>query len=90
MPSHRHYYQGSGLEPGEARRIALAMFARRRGKPILVGPVCLEIGKNYGLNETEGLLDELVREGVLRVATAEELGSKRQRGYVLPLVGVST
>jgi hypothetical protein len=90
MTKLRHFYQGKGFEPEEARAIALALFEKHRGKPILIGPVCLEIGQNYGLNETEALLDEMVREGILRDATPKELGSKHQKGYVLPLPGVST
>jgi hypothetical protein len=79
--SPRHLYQGKGLGPEEARRIALALFDRRPEKPLLVGPVSMEIGQNYGLNETERLLDGMVQDGLLRVATATELGSMAQRGY---------
>jgi hypothetical protein len=81
----RYLYQGKGLEPDEARQIALAYFEKHKGKAILIGPVSMEIGQNYGLNETEKLLDAMVTEGVLRHATPEELGSKRMKGYVLPI-----
>jgi hypothetical protein len=84
-PPHRSLYQGRGWEPDEARKIALEYFEKHKGKPLLIGPVSLEIGHNYGLNETEKLLDQLVSEGVLRLATHEELGSKRLKGYVFPI-----
>ena len=90
MTTRRPLYQGKGLEPEEARKIALAMFERDPAKPLLVGPVSMEIGSNYGLNETEKLLDEMVSEGILRVATPKELGSKHHRGYVLVPAGVLT
>lgn len=81
----RSLVHGRGWEPDEARKIALEMFERNKGKPLLVGPVSMEIGLNYGLNETERLLDELVVEGVIRLATPEELGSRRFKGYVMPI-----
>lgn len=77
--------QGKGWEPGEARKLALEFFERNRGKPVLIGPVSMEIGLNYGLNETEALLDQLVVDGILRPATIAELGSKHLKGYVLPI-----
>ncbi len=86
----RFLYQGKGLEPDEARKIVLAMFERDPAKSLLVGPISMEIGGNYGLTETERLLDQMVGEGVLRVATPKELGSKVQRGYVLADPGVLT
>lgn len=79
----RFLYQGRGLEPAEARKIALGFFETDPKKPRLVGPVSVEIGQNYGLNETEALLDGLVGEGILRHATAHELGSDEQKGYFL-------
>jgi hypothetical protein len=86
-PNDRHFYQGKGVAPEEARKIALALFERDRGKPLLIGPVCVEIGQNYGLNETEKLLDEMVLQGLLRPATPRELRevhrSHVQKGYVL-------
>lgn len=85
MNPRRSLVHGKGWEPEEARRIALEMFERNRGKPLLIGPVSMEIGLNYGLNETEALLDQLVAEGVLRSATPAELGSRRLKGYVLPI-----
>src|SRR5271170_5061284 len=86
----RHFYQGKGLEPEEARKIVIELFKKRPDKPILVGPVCLEIGQNYGLNETEALLEEMVGEGILRRAHPKELVLKVHRAYVMPSGGVSS
>ena len=83
MPSQYRLCEGKRIEPEEARKIALAMFEKYRDKPLLIGPVSLEIGYEYGLNETEALLDQMVVEGLLRRATERELGSRHQKGYVL-------
>jgi hypothetical protein len=76
-------YEGRRVEPEEARKIVLCMFEKYRHKPLLIGPISLEIGCQYGLSQTEELLDAMVAEGLLRLATVEELGSKHQKGYVL-------
>jgi hypothetical protein len=89
----RRLFQGKGLEPLEARKVILSMFAKHGQygeKPLLVGPISMEIGLNYGLNETEALLEEMVREGLLRRATSKELGSRDLKGYIRPARGVLT
>jgi hypothetical protein len=80
----RHFYQGKGLEPEEAKAIVVALFNRWPDKVILVGPVSLELGHTYGLKETEALLEEMTVEGVIRRARPEELREKRHHGYVMP------
>lgn len=60
----------------EAKKLALALFDRRPGIPLLVGPVSMELGSSYGLNETFTLLEELVRDGFLRHALPHEASSR--------------
>ena len=82
MTTERHFYQGKGYTPAEARRIALALFERDRSKPLLIGPVSMEIGHNFGLNETEALLDSLVVEGLLRLVVPGEM-REFNKAYIL-------
>jgi hypothetical protein len=86
----RSFPSRSRCEPAEAKEIVLELFGRDPDrKPLLIGPISMEIGGNYGLNETEKLLDQLVMEGVLRLATSSEMGSRQTKGYVLVVCGPS-
>jgi len=86
----RPSYRGLSLELEEARRRALEYLARHLERPVLIGQVSLWISSlSYGLNETEALLEDLVEEGVLRLATPQELkGAGVRHAYVLTPAGV--
>lgn len=86
----RPSYRGLTLEFEEARKRALGYLARHFERPILIGQVTLWIASgSYGLNETEDLLQDLVEEGVLRLATPQELKEAGVRhAYVVTPAGV--
>ncbi len=82
-PPPRPFYQGKGLEPDEVRSIVLSLFERDPARALLIGPVCMEIGRSYNLNETETLLDQMVLDGLLRPATKTEVRGDHTKAYVL-------
>jgi hypothetical protein len=56
----------------------------RLGKPALIGIVAVQLGWWATLDETEALLDDLVREGLLRRLTPdEEKACCMRHAYVL-------
>ena len=63
----------------------LLQYLRREPKRILLaGPISLWLRGGYSLERTEGLLESLVIEGILRYATPDELQQASLRtGYVL-------
>jgi hypothetical protein len=66
-----------------ARRLALEYFDRFFYRIVYIGEVSLWISRGYNLRETEALLEELVLEGRIRLASSTELlhfGCRR--GYV--------
>jgi hypothetical protein len=72
-----------------ARKLALDYFARHENRVILVGQVSLHIANGYGLNKTERLLEEMVREGIIqRASQAEQKAAGYRDGYVLTSLGV--
>jgi hypothetical protein len=60
----------------EAKKLVLGLFDHRPGKALLVGPISMELGWSYGLNETFDLLEEMVRDGLLRRALKHEASSR--------------
>ena len=46
---------------------AILRHIERREKRLLIGEASLVLGPNWGLKETEELLDEMVEEGTFRV-----------------------
>lgn len=76
--------RGTGLDRSEIRKLALECFQRHWDRPVLIGEVCLWIGRTFGLRDTEEILDEMVLQGILRLATREELRRHGVRhGYFL-------
>lgn len=89
MKTHWRSPQGKVKEE-LGRKHALKFF--RRLDPsilILVGPVSLEIRSGFGLEATEELLDRMVADGLLRLATEAELKTLGSRhGYFLTEEGL--
>lgn len=71
--------------PREELKTSLLELARRQApKPVLIGVAAMHLGWWARLNETEALLEELVKESVLRHATTPECWDHGIRfGYVL-------
>jgi len=73
-----------------ARESLLHFLRREPDRIVLVGPISLRLRGGYGLSRTEALLDSLVEEGVLRMATTQELGRLGlHHGYYLTPEGRS-
>jgi hypothetical protein len=70
------YLLGKIPSPEEAKKLVLGLFDRLPGKALLVGPISMELGRSYGLNETFEILEELVRAGLLRRAERHEAPSR--------------
>src|SRR5574338_732145 len=89
MSDKRSFLQGVEIDEAAARLLALEYFGRFEHRAVLIGQVSLFIGKGYGLNETEQLLESMVAEGVIRHATKKELSAFGYRhGYMLTTAGV--
>ena len=82
------YLHGEMIDREAARKLALDYFARH-DRVVLVGQVSLHIANGYGLNKTERLLEEMVREGIIqRASQAEQKAAGYRDGYVLTSLGV--
>lgn len=82
------YLHGEMIDHEAARKLALDYFARN-DRVVLVGQVSLHIAHGYGLNKTERLLEEMVREGIIqRASQAEQKAAGYRDGYVLTSLGV--
>jgi hypothetical protein len=68
--------------PEEARKLVLGLFARSYRKALLIGPISMELGRYYSLNETFWLLEEMLGEGLLRRARLGETELSDQAAYV--------
>lgn len=70
--------------PTEELRQKALDYCRKVRAPILVGRLALEVGWWLSIEDTETLLDEFVREGLVRKLTPEELRQFDIRfGYTL-------
>jgi len=77
----RSYPPGKS-SPVEARKIVLGLFKRWPGRAMLIGPISMELGCYYSLNDTFWLLEEMVGDGVLRHARRDEKEFSCQVAYV--------
>lgn len=84
----RSYLHGAMIDREEACKLALDYFARH-DRVVLVGQVSLHIAHGYSLNETESLLKEMVRDGLIQRASQVEMKQFGYcDGYVLTPLGV--
>lgn len=56
----------------EAKKALLLYLDRKKRGALLVGEAAVTLGPLWSLRETEALLDEMVREGTLRLAREDE------------------
>ncbi len=69
----------------EQKAVLLQLARELAPKPLLIGPGAVRLGWWATLPETEAMLEELVREGVLRHATETELAEVGLRFGYLPV-----
>lgn len=67
----------------EERRQSVLDWARKTRRPILVGPIAIEL--DCSLAEAEALLDGMVDEGLLRRATTTEMQAFDLREGFVPV-----
>lgn len=80
--------ENSEFSREDAKQLALQYFHRHSERTVLVGQISLWIGRSYGLNESEDLLEEMVREGFIQPASVADLSKFGYRhGYVLTTQG---
>lgn len=87
----RRSYQGMGLKYEDARKKAVEYFERHPDRTILVGPVSLWLAcPTWGLNETAKLLEDLLKDGIIRYASRVELPHSAVGAAYVLASGVST